>query len=118
MFRALHTIEFLDMDIEGIEASDAQRKLLKALRAFEHYITVNRSFIPNYGDRYRNGEHIATGFIESTINQVVSKRFGKHQSMRWTERGAHLLLQMRTRTLNDELRSTFEGWYPGLRQAA
>lgn len=106
------------MDIEGIEASDAQRKLLKALRAFEHYITVNRSFIPNYGDRYRNGEHIATGFIESTINQVVSKRFGKHQSMRWTERGAHLLLQMRTRTLNDELRSTFEGWYPGLRQAA
>lgn len=49
----------------------------------------------NYGDRYRNGECIATGFVESTINQVVSKRFVKHQLMRWTERGTHLLLQVR-----------------------
>ena len=28
--------------------------------------------------------------------------------MRWTERGAHFLLQVRTKTLNEELRSTFE----------
>ena len=36
--------------------------------------------------------------------------------MQWTQRGAHLLLQTRTRTraLDDTLRSLFERWYPGL----
>jgi hypothetical protein len=47
VFRALHTIALLDMDMESIEESDAQRKLRKALREFEHSITVNRPFIPN-----------------------------------------------------------------------
>ena len=34
--------------------------------------------------------------------------------MQWTPRGAHLLLQTRTRTLDGTLRETFERWYPGL----
>lgn len=34
--------------------------------------------------------------------------------MRWTPLGAHLLLQVRTRELNGELRAAFERWYPGL----
>jgi hypothetical protein len=41
----------------------------------------NRRLIPNYGERYRNGEAIATGFVESTVNEVVSKRFCKKQQM-------------------------------------
>ncbi|MGI9284294.1 MAG: ISKra4 family transposase [Pseudomonadales bacterium] len=118
VFRTLQTIEYLQMDIENIEESEARSKLLKALREFNHYIDVNKPFIPNYGDRYRNGENIATGVVESTVNQVISKRLVKKQQMRWTERGAHLLLQVRTKTLNDELRPTFEGWYPGMKQAA
>ena len=32
---------------------------------------------------------ISTAFVESTINQVVSKRFVKKQQMQWTPRGAH-----------------------------
>ena len=56
--------------------------------------------IRNYGERYRNGERISTAFLESTVNQVVSKRMVKKQQMAWTERGAHLLLQTRTRVLN------------------
>ncbi len=58
----------------------------------------NGYWIPNYGERYRNGEAIATGFVESTVNQVVSKRFCKKQQMRWSKRGAHLLLQTRVKT--------------------
>jgi len=34
--------------------------------------------------------------------------------MKWSPRGAHLLLQMRTRGLNDELWQTFQWWYPGM----
>jgi hypothetical protein len=38
--------------------------------------------------------------VESAVNQVVSKRMAKKQQMQWTQRGAHLLLQVRTRVLN------------------
>jgi hypothetical protein len=48
------------------------------------------------------------------VNAVISKRFAKRQQMQWTKRGAHLLLQTRTRTLDGTLRSLFEEWYPGL----
>jgi hypothetical protein len=48
------------------------------------------------------------------VNAVISKRFAKRQQMQWTKRGAHLLLQTRTRTLDGTLRPLFEKWYPGL----
>jgi hypothetical protein len=66
--------------------------------------------------RYRCGERISTGFVESTINQLVAKRFVKRQQMGWTPRGAHLLLQVRVQALNDDLRSSFECWYPNLQR--
>jgi hypothetical protein len=52
---------------------------------------------------------------ESTVNQVISKRFVKKQQMKWTKRGAHLLLQVRTHVLNGELRDMFCQWYPGMK---
>lgn len=76
---------------------------------------ANQSFIPNYGDRYRHDETISAAFVESTVNYVVSKRFVKKPQMRWTQRGAHLLLQTRVQVLNDDLRKTFARWFPGMR---
>ena len=32
--------------------------------------------------------------------------------MQWTLRGAHLLLQTRTKVLNGELAELFRGWFP------
>ena len=87
-------------------------KLGKSLGEFETYIRNNIQFIPNFGERYRQGETISTAFVESTINQVVSKRFVKKQHMQWTLRGAHLLLQTRTKVLNNDLEDVFRGWYP------
>jgi hypothetical protein len=75
----------------------------------------NQNFIPNYGERYRHGEKIASGFVESAVNQVISKRMVKRQQMQWTQRGAHLLLQLRTRVLNEEWEDTFRRCYPGFR---
>jgi len=65
--------------------------LVKALSELRTYIVNNRHVIPNDGERYRNGEPIATGFVESTVNEVVSKRFCKKQQMQWSKEGAHLL---------------------------
>ena len=45
-----------------------------------------------------------------------SKRFVKKQQMRWTQRGAHLLLQIRVQVLNDNLRKTFGRWFPRMRE--
>jgi hypothetical protein len=70
----------------------------------------------NYGERFRAGERIPTGFVESAVNQVVDKRFDKRQSMRWTPRGAHLLLQTRTRVLNGDLDQLIRRRYPAFRK--
>src|ERR1700687_3215042 len=51
----------------------------------------------------------------SSINQVVSRRFVKKQQMQWTLRGAHLLLQTRTKVLNADLDDLFRRWYPKFR---
>jgi hypothetical protein len=66
---------------------------------FGTYINNNAEGIVNYGERYRCGERISTGFVESTINQVIAKRFVKKQQMRWRPRGAHRLLQVRVHAL-------------------
>jgi hypothetical protein len=85
------------------------------LSEFETYIRNNREFIPNFGERRRQGETISTAFVDSTINQVVSRRFVKKQQMQWTLRGAHLLLQTRTKVLNEDLDDLFRRWYPKFR---
>jgi hypothetical protein len=88
--------------------------LVKVLSALRTSIENNRHVIPHDGERYRHGEPIATGFVESTVNEVVSKRFCKKQQMQWSTEGAHVLLQTRVRTLNGELAGIFKRWYPDL----
>ncbi len=109
-------IDDLVMDLDDIETDYASIKpLRKAASEFETYIANNRHMIPNYAERHRYGERVSTGFVESTVNTVVGKRFGKRQQMRWSKQGAHLMLQTRTRTLDGTLRAKFEQWYPGLK---
>jgi hypothetical protein len=116
VLHALQRVDDLDDDLEMLEDNLANKpKLLKAVREFRRYIEANQAFIPNYGDRYRHGETISTAFVESTVNYVISKRFVKKQQMRWTHRGAHLLLQTRVQVLNDDLRKTFCRWFPGMK---
>jgi len=72
----------LVLDLQLIRAhSAAAEKLAAGITEFEIYIRNNREFIPNFGERYRQGERISTAFVESTINQVVSRRFAKKQQM-------------------------------------
>ena len=111
--KALERLKDLDRRIDYFTDTYPRfPRLKRAMRKFRTYIENNRAFIPNYGQRYRNGETISTAFVESTVNSVLSKRFVKRQSMQWTKRGAHLLLQTRVKTLNHELGSAFRRWYP------
>ena len=80
MFRAVKELQGLEMDLDGatFETGDeTARKLLKGIEELHTYMERNQAFIPNYGERYRNGERIASGFVESAVNQVISKRMVK-----------------------------------------
>lgn len=116
---AMQRIDEIDDDLKLLEKNPANKpKMLKVVHEFRGYIVANQAFIPNYGDRYRHNETISTAFVESTVNYVVSKRFVKKQQMRWTQRGAHLLLQTRVQVLNDDLRNAFGRRFPGMRAEA
>jgi hypothetical protein len=73
---ALERLSGLLVELSVIQArSNAAKKVSESLSEFETYICNNREFIPNFGERRRQGETISTAFVESTINQVVSRRF-------------------------------------------
>ncbi len=113
--RAKQTIGFFLDDVNGLEVDYPNlRKFARTAHEFAVYIASNAGSLINYGERFRAGERISSCLAESTVNAVISKRFAKRQQMQWTKRGAHLLLQIRTRTLDGTLRPLFEQWYPRL----
>jgi len=77
-FRAERVLSWLEDDLDSENPGEAQRKLAKYLADFAGYIRTNTAWIPNYGERHRCGEAISSAFVESTVNQVVSKRMVKN----------------------------------------
>jgi hypothetical protein len=100
-------------DLEGLlarlshlsEADEASITRLHSLGAqLLTYVDSNRRAIINYGKRYRAGLRVASTLAESAVNSLVGKRMVKKQQMRWSIRGAHMVMQVRTAELNGELR--------------
>jgi len=113
--KALGKIDELGTSSEPFNETYARfPRLVKALSELRTSIVNNRHVIPHDGERYHHGQAIATGFVESTVNEVVSKRFCTKQQMQWSKEGAHVLLQTRVRTLNGELGAIFKRWYPDM----
>jgi len=116
--RARQETSNLREDVASLELNYQHlKRFRRTAHEFAVYINNNSGSLINYGERYRSGERISSAMAESTVNALVSKRFAKRQQMQWTKRGAHLLLQTRTRTLDGTLRPLFERWYPGLTAA-
>jgi hypothetical protein len=78
---ALDRIDSLFLDLDLIRRCEPAAKLARGIAEFRTYIRNNRGSISNFGERSRQGETITTAFVESTINQVVSRRFVKKQQM-------------------------------------
>src|SRR5208337_475348 len=68
------------------------------------YIRSKRTAIVDYDTLYRSGRRIATSLAESAVNSLVAKRMVKSQQMRWSQKGAHLMLQVRAAVMNGNLR--------------
>ena len=83
------------------------RKLKRALRAIDRHLRTQSAWLINYAERHRAGLPVGTSITESTANFLVNRRLAKSQQMRWSRRGADLLLQVRCAVYNDALGSGF-----------
>ncbi len=83
------------------------RKLKRALRAADRYVRSQSAWLINYAERWRAGLRVGTSLTEGTANFLVNKRMAKSQQMRWSRRGADLLLQVRCAVYNGALGSGF-----------
>jgi hypothetical protein len=85
----------------------ASRKLWHALHAIDKYLKGQAAWLVNYAKRYRVGERVGTSVTEGTANFLVNRRMNKSQQMRWSRRGADLLLQVRCAVYNGTLGAGF-----------
>ncbi|MGH8115232.1 MAG: hypothetical protein ACREPS_09315, partial [Rhodanobacteraceae bacterium] len=83
------------------------RKLWTALHALDDYLTGQSDRLVNYAERHRAGLRVGTAITEGTANFLVNRRMNKSQQMRWSRRGADLLLQVRCAVYNGTLGSGF-----------
>jgi hypothetical protein len=79
------------------------RKLWTALHALDGYLTGQSAWLVNYAERHRAGLRVGTAITEGTANFLVNRRMNKSQQMRWSRRGADLLLQVRCAVYNGTL---------------
>jgi hypothetical protein len=92
----------------GTRRCDApSRKLWTALHALDGYLTGQSDWLINYAERHRDGLRVGTAITEGTANFLVNRRMNKSQQMRWSRRGADLLLQVRCAVCNGTLGSDF-----------
>jgi hypothetical protein len=90
-------------------------RLSRALRDLVLYLKTNRDSLPNYGKRYRADQPISTGWVESTVNEIIAKRMVKKQQIRWNRFTVQPFLTVRVHVLNATLEQAFSTWHTGFR---
>ena len=85
--------------------SPAARRLWTALREIDRYLSSQSAWLINYAERHHAGLRVGTSITEGTANFLVNRRMNKEQQMRWSRRGADLLLQVRCAVINGKLGS-------------
>jgi hypothetical protein len=91
------------------------KKLSKSLPDVIRYLESNSDSMPDYGERYRAGSRISTGFAESAVNEIIAKRMAKKQQMTWNRYTVQRFLNVRIHVLNGTLEDAFRHWHRGFR---
>jgi len=81
-------------------AIPAARKITRVLRELETYVSGQADIIIDYATARRREEPISTATTESTVQWLLHRRMNAQQQMRWSPRGAHLMLKVRTSAAN------------------
>ncbi len=104
--RAIEHLEKIiaDMSMLREQGDPGAGRIWQLAQPLLTYIRQNKTAIVDYGARYRSGRRIATALAESAVNSLTARRMVKKQQMRWSKRGAHLMLQVRAAVMNGNLR--------------
>jgi hypothetical protein len=78
-------------------------KVVEALRTLETYVAGQSAIIIDYATARRCELPISTAATESTVQWLLHRRMSASQQMRWSPRGAHLMLKVRTAVVNGTL---------------
>jgi hypothetical protein len=81
----------------------AARQFWAALLGFDGYLRGQSAWLVNYAERHRAGLRVGTSITEGAANHLVNRRMNKSQQMRWSRRGADLLLQVRCAVYNGQI---------------
>ena len=92
---------------DGRRSNAASWKLWTALHALDGYLTGQSAWLVNAAERHRAGLRVGTAITEGTAKVLVNRRMNKSQQMRWSRRGADLLLRVRCAVYNGTLGSGF-----------
>ena len=84
-------------------ATSAALKVVRLLGELETYVCGQSDIIIDYGPARRREEPISTAVTESTVQWLLHRRMNAQQQMRWTPRGAHLMLKVRCAVMNGTL---------------
>jgi hypothetical protein len=74
---------------------------------------ATRHALVSYGQRRHEGLPISTAFVESAVNEILSKRMIKKQQMRWNRWTVQPFLDVRVAVFNKTLWDSFGRRYPG-----
>ena len=69
--------------------------------ALETYVAGLADLIIDYATARRCEEPFSTSPIERAVQWLLHRRMAAQQQMRWSPRGAHLMLKVRTSIVND-----------------
>ena len=78
-------------------------KVARLLRELETYVSGHSALITDDATARRCEEPISTAVTESTVQWLLHPRMNARQQMRGSPRGAHLMLKVRTATINGTL---------------
>jgi hypothetical protein len=78
-------------------------KVGNLLRSLETYVAGQAELIIDYAAARHDAEPISTAPTESTVQWLLHRRMGGNQQMRWSPRGAHMMLKVRSAVANGTL---------------
>jgi hypothetical protein len=96
-------------DAAGIET------LRRGVKDLIEYLEASTAMLMNYGAPRRHGEPVSTVFVESAVNEIVSRRMIKKLQMRWNRWTVQSFLDVRVAVLNGTLEGAFRRSYPNFR---
>jgi hypothetical protein len=102
------TLEPLDAMAKGAAPTAVPAaKMAGVVRSLQTYVSEQSDLIIDYAKAWRSDEPISTATTGSTVQWLLHRRKGANQQMRWSSRGAHLMLKVRTSVMNRTINKNY-----------